>query len=116
MFALPARAQICETKKLDIRGNERGKYAPYARYRLLGFCHGQNADSRFLTQSDRFSFNELVQASSLPSFITDLSEKYRVTPPGRIYVPISDTEATVSYYLVCKKEKAKEFDELFRLL
>ena len=57
-------------------------------------------DSRFLTQSDRFSFNELVQASSLPSFITDLSEKYRITPPGRIYVPISDAEATVSYYLV----------------
>ena len=80
------------------------------------FVMDKMPDSRFLTQSDRFSFNELVQVSTLPSFITDLSEKHRVTPPGRSYVPISDAEATVSYYLVCKKEQAKDFDELFRLL
>ena len=30
-------------------------------------------NSRFLTQSDRFSFNELLRASSLPSFTTDLA-------------------------------------------
>ena len=28
-------------------------------------------------QSDRFSFNELVQASTLASFTSDLAEKYR---------------------------------------
>ena len=73
-------------------------------------------DSRFLTQSDRFSFNELVEASTLPSFTTDLAHKYIETGKGRIEVPISDPEATVTYYLVCKKDREEEYLALFSAL
>ena len=73
-------------------------------------------DSRFLTQSDRFSFNELVEASTLPSFTTDLANKYIETGKGRIEVPVSDPEATVTYYLVCRKEARKEYQKLFAAL
>ena len=73
-------------------------------------------DSRFLTQFDRFSFNELAEASTLPSFITDLSEKYIETASGRVTVPISDEEASVTYYLVCRNDKKKEFSALFAAL
>ena len=73
-------------------------------------------NSRFLTQSDRFSFNELVRSSSLPSFTTDLAKKYLVTEDVRIEVPISDPEATVTYYLVCKKGMKKEYLALFSAL
>ena len=73
-------------------------------------------DSRFLTQYDRFSFNELVESSTLPSFITDLSEKYIETASGRVTVPISDEEASVTYYLVCRNDKKKEFSALFAAL
>lgn len=73
-------------------------------------------DSRFLTQYDRFSFNELVESSTLPSFITDLSEKYIETASGRVTVPISDEEASVTYYLVCRNDKKKEFSALFASL
>lgn len=73
-------------------------------------------DSRFLTQNDRFSFNELLQASSLPSFTSDLAEKYTDVPPGRINVSISDEDATVTYHLVCKTEKKKAFASLFASL
>lgn len=73
-------------------------------------------DSRFLTQSDRFSFHELVQASSLPSFTSDLAEKYMDVPHNRINIPISDKEATATYYLVCKSEKKKFFLSLFAAL
>lgn len=73
-------------------------------------------DSRFLTQSDRFDFNELVQASSLAAFTSDLAEKYTDVAPGRINVPISDEEAAVTYYLVCKTEHKKEFLSLFSAL
>lgn len=55
-------------------------------------------------------------AAVFPSFVTDLSEKYRITPPGRIYVPISDEEATVTYYLICKHEKETEFKALLNIL
>ncbi len=73
-------------------------------------------DSRFLMQSDRFSFNELVKASTLPSFTTDLANKYIETGKGRIEVSISDPEATVTYYLVCKKDVKKEYLALFSSL
>ena len=73
-------------------------------------------DSRFLTQCDRFSFNELVRSSTLPSFTTDLAKKYLATENNRIEVPISDPEASVTYYLVCLKESKKEFRSLFSIL
>lgn len=73
-------------------------------------------DSRFLTQSDRFSFNELVEASSLPAFTTELANKYIETGKGRIEVPVSDPEATVTYFLICRREEQKEYQMLFNAL
>lgn len=73
-------------------------------------------DSRFLTQSDRISFNELLQASSLPAFTSDLAEKYTAVPSGRINIPISDEDSTVSYYLVCRADRKKAFASLFSAL
>lgn len=70
-------------------------------------------DSRFLTQSDRFSFNELVRSSSLPSFTTDLAKKYLDAENLRVEVPVSDPEASVTYYLICLKDSLKEFRGLF---
>ncbi|HIX58323.1 MAG TPA: LysR family transcriptional regulator [Candidatus Blautia gallistercoris] len=109
---------------------------PYARRKSLSFAemNGENMilmnnigfwdfvctekmpDSRFLTQSDRFSFDELVRSSSLPSFTTDLAKKYLQTEDIRMEVPVSDPEATVTYYLVCLKESLKEFQALFSVL
>lgn len=73
-------------------------------------------DSRFLTQSDRFSFNELMQASSLPAFTSDLAEKYAQIPSGRVNIPISDEDSSVSYYLVCLTDRKKAFASLFSAL
>ena len=70
-------------------------------------------DSRFLTQSDRFSFNELVRASSLPAFTTDLAKRYIDMESDRIVVSVSDPEATVTYYLACNKDEKSEFAALF---
>ena len=80
------------------------------------FVREKMPDSRFLTQSDSFSFNELVRASSPPSFTTDLAKKYLKTEFTRIEVPVSDPEASVTYYLVCRQESAKEFHVLFSAL
>ena len=73
-------------------------------------------DSRFLTQDDRFNFSELLKASSLPAFTSDLAEKYFQPGTSRIQVPISDPEATVTYYLVCRQEERKEFHGLYSSL
>ena len=76
-------------------------------------CTEEMPDSRFLTQSDRFSFNELVQASTLASFTSDLAEKYLKVETDRVYVPISDPSGSVTYYLVCRKAQKREFSALF---
>lgn len=73
-------------------------------------------DSRFLTQNDRFSFQELLQASSLPAFTSNLARKYMELPPVRIDIPISDKDAAVTYYLVCRAGERKNFTSLFSAL
>ena len=116
MFALPKGHKYSRRKSLSFAEMNGENMLLMPDIGFWSFVMDKMPASRFLTQSDRFSFNELVQASSLPSFVTDLSEKYRETPPGRIYIPISDAEATVTYYLICKTENKKMFQPLFQEL
>lgn len=116
LFALPKDHRFTKRKTLSFSDMNGENMLLMSDIGFWAFVKDKMPDSRFLTQSDRFSFNELVQASSLPSFVTDLSEKYRITPPGRVYIPISDDEATVTYYLVCKEEQKKRFKLLFDML
>lgn len=117
MFALPKSHRYARRKSLSFAemNGENMLLMPD-----IGFWNfvrtDKMPDSRFLAQSDRFSFNELVQASSLPSFTSDLAEKYTDVPHNRINIPISDEEATVTYYLVCKSDKKKFFLSLFAAL
>ena len=57
--------------------------------------------SRFLVQNDRFAFNELIKASVLPCFTTNYAMKYMAPHDDRIKIPITDPEATESFYLAC---------------
>lgn len=116
MFALPKGHRYAKRKKLTFSEMNGENMLLMPDIGFWSFVMDKMPDSRFLTQSDRFSFNELIQASSLPSFVTDLSEKYRITAPGRIYVPITDPEATATYYLVCRPDKSNAFRELWKLL
>ena len=60
--------------------------------------------SRFLIQTDASEFYELVKASTLLCFTTKLAN-----PAGTIYdrktVPISDSEAHITYHLICRPQK-----------
>lgn len=114
MFALPKGHKYARRKRLSFADMNGENMLLMSDIGFWAFVMDKMPDSRFLTQNDRFSFNELVQASSLPFFATDLSEKFRITPSERILVPISDAEATVTYYLVCRKEQKKEFQALFQ--
>ena len=66
--------------------------------------------SRFLFQSDRFSFNQLVRSSVLPCFTTDLSMKRNTTDyTGRVNIPILDPEANVTSYCHLLRSQAERF-------
>lgn len=72
----------------------------------LGFwdkmCRENMPASKFLVQNDEFEFNELVTNSSLPSFITDVAKDRHPIPQNRIAIPISDSDANVSFYIAIK--------------
>lgn len=117
MFALPKGHRYAQRKSLtfaDMNGenmllmNDIGfwKFVPSVKM----------PDSRFLTQSDRFSFDELVRSSSLPSFTTNLANKFIDSGADRVDVPISDLDASVTYYLVGRKEQKRAFRGLLAAL
>lgn len=116
MFALPKKHRYARRKSISFSEMNGENMLLMPDIGFWSFVMNKMPDSRFLTQNDQFSFNELVQASSLPSFVSDLSEKNKETPSGRVYVPISDEEATVTYYLICKTENKKMFQSLFQEL
>ena len=72
----------------------------------LGFwdtlCREKMPASKFLVQTDSSVFDELVRASSLPCFTTDYG-RLQGGYPGRVHIPLTDTEAHVTFYLAAGK-------------
>lgn len=72
----------------------------------LGFwdtlCRKKMPASRFLVQTDEFAFNELVESSSLPCFSTDYWVRSNKTDHRRKYIPLTDSEANVTFYVYSK--------------
>lgn len=60
-------------------------------------------DSKFLIQTDKEAFEDLVQASVLPSFTSNQAIKEFVQPEDRIPIPISDPEVHITFYVISKK-------------
>lgn len=75
----------------------------------LGFwdslCREKMPASRFHVQTSELAMRELIEESTLPCFVTDLSDSIRgYSIANRVIIPITDPEANVTYYLTCKKE------------
>lgn len=76
-------------------------------------CSKKMPASKFLVQEDDFAFRELVRASSLPCFTTNLASDSGILH-GRNIIPITDPEANVTYHLLFPARK-KEYQRLFLL-
>lgn len=84
----------------------------------IGFWHDlvveKMPDSLFLVQTERYTFMELIENSTMPVFTTDYSfdSLPDAIPVGsRVAVSIIDPEFNVTYYLVCKKSASKKLIE-----
>lgn len=66
-------------------------------------------ETHFLVQTEFSTFHELVKASVLPSFITNLAIKKEEETSNRINIPIDDPEASATFYLACSSETAKTY-------
>ena len=86
----------------------------------IGFWHDMAVrkmpHSRFLIQNDRFTFDEIINASVLPSFSTDTANEYFGNASDRIEIPITDEEAEVRYFLVSLKKNEDQFGRLYEVL
>jgi len=68
-------------------------------------CYEKMPASKFLIQTDDFTFRELIQQSTLPCFTTNLAMDMSSILKDRNIIPITDTEANVVYHFICKKDK-----------
>lgn len=73
----------------------------------LGFwdalCRQKMPVSKFLVQTEEFTFRELVKSSSLPCFTTDYGMRQPSDDLHRISIPITDEEANVTFYIAVSK-------------
>lgn len=65
-------------------------------------CYDEMPASKFLVQTEEAAFVELVHASTLLCFTTDLVENPGALLGERQVVPITDPCANVTYYLICR--------------
>ena len=62
--------------------------------------------TKFIVQKDWETFEELIQASTLPSFSTNISQDLSENSQERIHVPIGDQIATKTFYFsILEKNK-----------
>ncbi len=89
-------------------------------YSKIGFwyhlCLQKAPNAKFLMQSERDVFKELVEVSPFLSFTTDVLIKTGHAQKNCIYKPILNTEANVTYYCACKSNQKNRFKNLFAKL
>lgn len=73
----------------------------------MDLCRQKMPASRFIIQTDSFAMRELTQKSSLPCFTTNLAGDRSDILRGRNIIPITNPEANVTYYFICKKSDTK---------
>ena len=59
-------------------------------------------NSRFLIQTDKEAFEDLLEASILPSFTSNQAMKEFIQPKDMIPIPITDPEVNITFYVISK--------------
>ena len=76
-------------------------------------CKEKIPNATFLEQSELSALREIVNATKLPSFVTDISGKIMPFPKGKVAIPILDDEVNVQFYIVCKEKNKGAYTAIF---
>lgn len=112
-FALPPAHRFADRDGLymkEMDGENMLLYADIGFWRSLP--EQMMPNSRFLVQSERFAFEELINSSMLPCFVSDISMQRDGNPADRVVIPVLDPEASVTYYTVCLKSTLPKVQKL----
>lgn len=108
-FSLPLDHPLAHNKTITLKEMDGDKMLLMSN---IGFWNKllqkKMSHTRFLVQQDRNTFFDLVELSSLPSFVSDYTMKEDIKPDNRIYIPIEDKEAKATFYCWYLKEQEKE--------
>lgn len=91
---------------------------PMLQYTKVGFWYDLTLrmipHPHLLLQDSRDAFTEIANASALPTFFSSWFNKFEQRgTKNRKIIPLSDPEASVTYYLVCLKEEYPRFRSFF---
>lgn len=70
--------------------------------------------TKFILQNERFTFDQLVKVSALPSFTSNLVIKHEGDVPNRVTIPILDSDAKTTYYCICLADNKRKMADFFR--
>ena len=89
-------------------------------YSKIGFwydlCHDKAPNAKFLVQTERDTFNQLVDASAFLSFTNDVFIKNGYAQKNCVHKPILNAEADVTYYCICKLSQHERFKNFLEFL
>lgn len=89
-------------------------------YSKIGFWYDLHVKTMphttFLFQDERFIFKEVVKASSLPSFTSNISIEREGKMKNRIILPIEDEEARVQFFISMLKDNKDKYQQLLTYL
>ncbi len=77
-------------------------------------CRKKLPASKFLVQKEDFAFKELIRESSLPCFTTNLVSDTAQLLRDRKIIPITDSDANVTYHILFLKKK-RQLDSLLKI-
>lgn len=112
-FALPPEHPLASAKGLHFKDLDGQAILMFSE---IGFWKKVQQEmmpkTHTLIQENRADFETLVKTSVLPSFASDLAVRQSGRQNERVLVPILDEEASVTYFLVWKKEESKRWRAL----
>lgn len=103
-FNLPKKHPLANRKKLslsDINGQNMIVMPNIGFWKDI--IDKKMPDSKFLIQTDKEAFEDLLEASILPSFTSNQAMKDFIQPEDRIPISISDPEVNIVFYVISKK-------------
>lgn len=116
-IVLPISHQLAKRKKLQLQDLAGEKLLIHNN---IGFwysvCKQKIPDAVFLEQSELSALREIMYASELPSFITNITNINNAIPHGKVVIPLSDPEVNVQFWCVCLAENAREYQALFKAI
>jgi DNA-binding transcriptional LysR family regulator len=91
---------------------------PMLQYSKVGFWYELTLRKiphpHLLLQESRDTFTEIANASALPTFFSISFDRFEHRDNGnRKIISLSDPEASVTYYLICKKHEYRRFRSFF---